>query len=144
MCEEVIYCIYYVKDIVSFESNYQPVPVSRVGITASETLDFASLYDANNNHNIIGKILFNNSNIKTVTYPPLINTTENISIQFNDESAIFCSDFYKSSDGYYKVGSKIILQITSCSGRFINKTGYVVIDVEEDKRRISIVLSKLD
>ena len=52
MCDNVIYCIYYIKDLVSFQNNFESVPKSRVGVSVSETIDYAPIFDPNNNKNL--------------------------------------------------------------------------------------------
>jgi len=133
MTNKTIIETYYKKSqAVQFENNYTS---SIVGTKVLGTCDFAELYGENTR-----KIIFNNTNIQTITYPSIYNVIENITIQFNDGSAIFASNTYISNNEYYEVGSKIIIPTTSCIGKFIGKSGYIVIDVEKDIRKITIVL----
>lgn len=139
MCNnQIILEIYYNKDdLTSYENLFES---TTLGNSVTQNIDFGNIFTTYNNENI-GNIQFNNINIETLTYPPLYNVTENISIQFNDGSAIFGVNYYKSNTQYYKENSKIIVPTTSCIGKYIGKSGYIVIDVKESLRYITIVLN---
>jgi hypothetical protein len=89
----------------------------------------------------IGTIQFNNIEYnKKICHDNLYDVTENISIQFDDTDGtqIFAENFYRSNTNYYKDGDKHIIKIISCTGDFLGKTGFIVIDVSKNKRLVYI------
>jgi hypothetical protein len=128
---------YNTKNVISYSIQI-PSTQSFVGTSVNESVDFAPLYDSSNNS--VGTIQFNNINRQTVTLNPLYTVTENICIQLDKNTAIFFSDYYKSTSEYYENNSKIIIPIISCTGKYVGKKGYVVIDVVNDTRFIYIKL----
>lgn len=89
----------------------------------------------------IGKIQFNNIEYnKKICHGNLYDVTENISIQFDDTNStqIFAENFYRSNTNYYKDGDKYIMKIISCTGDFLGKSGFIVIDVIKNKRFVYI------
>ena len=128
---------YNTKNVISYSIQI-PSSQSFVGTSVNESVDFAPLYDSSNNS--VGTIQFNNINRQTVTLNPLYTVTENICIQLDKNTAIFFSDYYKSTSEYYENNSKIIIPIISCTGEYVGKKGYVVIDVINDTRFIYIKL----
>lgn len=128
---------YNTKNVISYSIQI-PSSQSFVGTSVNESVDFAPLYDSSNNS--VGTIQFNNINRQTVTLNPLYTVTENICIQLDKNTAIFFSDYYKSTSEYYENNSKIINPIISCTGEYVGKKGYVVIDVINDTRFIYIKL----
>lgn len=128
---------YNTKNVISYSIQI-PSSQSFVGTSVNESVDFAPLYDSSNNS--VGTIQFNNINRQTVTLNPLYTVTENICIQLDKNTAIFFSDYYKSTSEYYENNSKIIIPIISCTGKYVGKKGYVVIDVVNDTRFIYIKL----
>lgn len=130
---------YYNKDqIINFNSDYSSNPPI-LGIDVNETVDFAMLYNIITNEPI-GTIQFNNINKKTLGYPNSYVVVENISIQFNNNTSLLASNYYKSDTNFYENGKKYIISITSATGDYLNKTGFIVIDVKENKRIVTIGL----
>ena len=65
---------------------------------------------------------------------------ESISIQLNNDTSLFASNYYKSDSDFYPSGTKYIISINSGTGDFLNKTGFIVIDVQENERLVTIGL----
>jgi len=61
--------------------------------------------------------------------------------QFEDNTQITGTYSFKSVNGLVENGSKIIYPTTSCTGRFIGKSGYIVVDVGDNRRDVTIVLN---
>lgn len=125
---------YFINKGIELTLNYDS-DIS--GSFVTQTYDNFPLIDYQNNIEI-GQIQFVNTNESITTNPIEYNITESITIQFKDGSAIFASNFYKSNNQFYNVGDKIIIPIISCTGNFVGRSGYIVIDVYVDKRNVTI------
>ena len=140
MTQEILLTYYYdTSNIQEFSIDYKSTQ-SVLGVRVNETIDFGPLYDLSNNLDI-GKIQFNNINRVYLTYPTLYNITENIQIQIGDNTSISFINYYKSDNQYYPNGSKYIIPIISCTGLYVGKKGYVVIDVIDKRRILTIKLN---
>jgi hypothetical protein len=66
----------------------------------------------------------------------LIYTSSTITVTFNDEynSTLSWIMSWTSPNFYLPPNSKYILNLTSGSGKYLNKTGVIVIDVSETRR----------
>jgi hypothetical protein len=66
--------------------------------------------------------------------------SEQISIQFDDNSALFALNYYKSSqlDGTYENDKKYIFNIISGSGKFVNSKGTIKITPDGNFRKLTI------
>lgn len=140
MCEfSIILHLYYnTSDILSFQNNYESTLSNFVGTSVKEDISIANLYNGDSTPN--GNIQFNNINVTRSTFPAIYKVTESISFQFDENTQIFISNYYQSNTDYYPTGSKYIIPIISCTGKYLGRKGYVVIDAESDKRYITIGL----
>ena len=142
---ETIIQIYYKKsDFIKFNNNYINES-STVQDDVNEIVEYGTLYDVNTNIEV-GTILFNNIINSKEENPTFYEIDEKISIKINTpeikDSSLFITNNYNSiitSD--YPTDSKYIISIISGTGTFLNKTGFVVIDVLEDKRFLTIGLN---
>jgi hypothetical protein len=138
-----IFTKYKLNESLSFVSNYQPVNEGFVGTSVSQYCHIVPLLDHNNGNIVIGKIQFINTCQSVSTYPSQFFIEESIMMHFNDGSSIFASNYYeKTGEMHYKTGDKIILPIVSSIGRDVGKKGYIVIDVHENIRDITIRLDE--
>jgi hypothetical protein len=138
MCNTILFLNYYRSNLSTYINQYTSYPPGRVGISVVSNVNIGELF--NNFNENIGKIQFNNIDISTLTYPPLYDISEEIIIKLNDGSSIFALYNYKSNDSYYENGQKYIIPIVSCTGNFVGKKGYIVIDIVDDIRYITISL----
>lgn len=140
MCEfsTILQLYYNTSDILSFQNNYKSTLSNFVGTSVKEEISIASLYNSDDTPN--GNIQFNNINVTRSTFPAIYKVTESISFQFDENTQIFISNYYQSNTEYYPTGSKYIIPIISCTGKYLGREGYVVIDAESDKRYITIGL----
>ena len=141
MCQEILSFYYNSNNVQQFNQQLISNPPI-MGISVSEIIAFGTLYDMNNIN--VGNIQFNNINKQTVTFPPLNTVSENIQLQFDENTSITFNNYFKTNTGFYPNGSKFILPIISCTGLYVGKKGYVVIDVSNnplnDKRIIYVNL----
>lgn len=146
----VIKAYYNTEEGESFDNHFKKVSNDKkckckecsydINSDVSQSLDRLPLYN-NCSCKKIGSIQFNNINYrKKECDHSLYEITENISIQFDDcnQTQIFAENFYRSKNDYYEDGSKQIMQIISCTGDFLGKKGFIVIDVTENKRIVYI------
>ena len=84
------------------------------------------------------QITFNNHRQQ---YNNFFYTINNVAIQFDDDSSIFGTYSIKTKDTNFTPGTKTIFPITSSTGKFLGFSGFIIIDVEDDKRFITIVLN---
>ena len=126
------------NDLTSFTNQYISNPQGLTGTSVNSTVDIGPLFDNANKE--VGKIQFNNTNIQSITFPPLYNICEEIILELHGGSSIFALNQYKSNTGFYVDGEKYILPIVSCTGSIVGKKGYVVIDVIGDERNVTVKL----
>ena len=136
-CEHIYFYNYNRNDLTNFTNQYLSNPPGLTGTTVNSSVDIGPLFDNANKE--VGKIQFNNINIKTITFPSLYNISEEIILELNGGS-IFAVNQYKSNTDFYVDGEKYILQIVSCTGNIVGKKGYVVIDVIGDERNVTVKL----
>lgn len=128
---------YNYENIVSYSINYQNKD-NMIGTNAIQTFDAIPLFDEYEEN--VGTINFINTNKSITTFPPQYKVIENITININHniETTIFASNYYESQTEYYPNGSKQIIPIISCTGDYVGRSGYVVIDVIGVNRNVTI------
>ncbi len=130
---------YKLNDSSSFVMNYQSVDGNGfVGTSVSQYCYIVPLLDHNNGNIVIGKIQFINTCESRSTYPPQYFIEESIMLHLNDGNTFFTSNYFEANAMHYNVGDKIILPIVQSIGRDVGKKGYIVIDVHENIRDITI------
>lgn len=136
-----LYLHYYKNESIDYQINYNTILENILGSSQNSTITYLPLYSGYENKDVLfGKIQFNNTNNIKTTYPPQYTIVENIIIELDDKTAIFTSNYYTSKSTFYEPNTKYILPIISCTGNFVGKKGYVVIEAFEDKREITISL----
>jgi hypothetical protein len=130
MFETVIQAYYNKNQIINFNNNYLPNP-PLVGTSVDETVDFTTLYNVVTNESI-GTIQFNNINKKILGNPNSYIVVESISIQLNNNTSLFASNYYKSDSDFYPSGTKYIISITSATGDFLNKTDVIIASIDNE------------
>jgi hypothetical protein len=68
------------------------------------------------------------------------DVTEQICIQFDDNSSLFALNYYRSSqeDGTYENNKKYIFNIISGTGKFVNSKGTIKIVPDNNFRKLTI------
>jgi hypothetical protein len=134
-----IFSNYELNSGLTFQLNYQSIPSGFVGTSLTQNGYILPLLN-NKDNSEIGKIEFINTVEQITTYPAQYFIVESITIRFNNNSAIFASNYFTANNNHYNVGDKIIIPIISCTGDYLGKTGYIVIDVNKDIRNVTVRL----
>jgi len=135
----IIFGKYELTGGLSFELNYQSIPEGLAGVTTTQSSYTIPLLDVYNNSEI-GTIKFINNTENVLTYPSQYYIIENITINLNINGTVYGNNYFSANQESYNVGDKIIIPITSCTGIFVGKQGYIVIDVTKDTRYVTIRL----
>ena len=140
MCNSIfIFGKYELTGGLSFELNYQTVPEGLSGVSLTQSGYIIPLLDACDNSEI-GTVRFINNTESVLTYPSQYYIIENITINLNINGTLYGNNYFSAKQESYNVGDKIIIPITSCTGTIVGKKGYIVIDVTEDTRYVTIRL----
>ena len=134
-----IFSNYKLNSGLTFQLNYQSVPSGFVGTSLTQNGYILPLLSDENNSEI-GKMEFINTVEQIITYPAQYFIVESITIRFSNNTAIFASNYFTANNNHYNVGDKLIIPIISCTGDYVGKTGYIVIDVNEETRYVTIRL----
>lgn len=135
--EIFIYANYELNSGLSFELNYNSVPSGILGTSLTQKGFIIPLINSIDNLEI-GKIEFINNVQFVSTYPAQYNIIEYITIRLNNNSSIFATNYFSANENNYTTGDKIIMEIVSCTGDYIGNKGYIVIDVYENRRDVTI------
>lgn len=113
-----------------------------LGSNCTQIYNISPLLNENEENN--GEINFINTNKSLITFPPQYKVIENITINIKNkcqcETTIYASNYYESETSYYPNGSKQIIPIISCTGEYVGRTGYIVIDADGSNRNVTIRL----
>lgn len=130
---------YNTKNNIEYILNYNN---NFIGSNSSQSYNIYELFNECGENN--GRINFVNTNNSLTTFPPQYKVIENITINIknncNEETTIYGSNYYESETSYYPDGSKQIIPIISCTGEYVGRTGYIVIDANGSNRNITIRL----
>jgi len=135
--EIFIYANYELNGGITFELNYNSVPNGLLGTSLTQNGYIIPFINSIDNLEI-GKIEFINNTQFVSTYPTQYNIIEYITIRLNNNSSIFATNYFSANENHYTVGDKIIMEIISCTGEYIGNKGYIVIDVHENRRDVTI------
>lgn len=139
MCKSIfIFGKYELNNGLSFQLNYESVPEGLTGTSLVQSSFIRTLLDENNLE--IGTIKFINNNEIVLTNPSQYYIIENITIHLTSNSTIYANNYFAAKQQSYNVGDKMIIPITSCTGNYVGKKGYIVIDVYENTRYVAIRL----
>ena len=139
MCKSIfIFGKYELNGGLSFQLNYESVPEGLAGTSSIQSSFIRTLLDENNLE--IGTIKFINNNEIVLTNPSQYYIIEKITIHLNSNSTIYANNYFAAKQQSYNIGDKMIIPITSCTGKYVGKKGYIVIDVTENTRYVAIRL----
>jgi hypothetical protein len=139
MCNELfIFSTYELNGGIHFALNYESVPSGLIGTSLTQDSYIIPLINDVDNLEI-GKIQFVNTTEYVLTNPPQYYMVEYITIRLNNNNtSIYATNYFISDYQHYPTGDKIIIPIISCTGDFVGKTGYIVIDARENIRNVTI------
>jgi len=141
MCDDLLILGKYDDSSGSvFILNYNSIPEGLSGTELSQVyynVPLLSVYD----NSEIGTVKFIDNTETTLTNPKKYSIIENITININNYGTVYGNNYFVNEGSYdYNIGDKLIIPITSCTGTFVGKKGYIVIDVTKDTRYITIRL----
>ena len=140
MCNELLILGKYDHNNgIVFGLNYKSIPEGLTGVSVNQIyydVQLLSVYD----NSKIGTIKFIDTIQKEVTNEKTYYVIENITINIDLGGTIYANNYYSGKSYSYTPGDKIIIPITSCTGNFVGKKGYIVIDVTENIRYVTIRL----
>jgi len=134
MTQTILQLFYNETDIKTFRDNSQfSISPNSSDIAVYTGTQFVPLYG---DGAVQLTSIFNAQTSISIDYKIAVYT-----YQFEDNTQITGTYSFKSVEGLVNNESKFIYPTTSCTGRFIGKSGYIVVDVRDNRRDVTIVLN---
>lgn len=131
-----------IYDKTKFNHYTENYKIANTNIDNSTTIGLVGSCKLENELNQDAIIQFNNIKIHNIL-EQYWTVTENISIQFSDNTALFGLNYYKSTleDGTYESGNEYTYNIISGTGKFVGYKGTVKIFVNNNIRNLTIKIN---